>query len=140
VPFYGKHRMNRQFLKQCSHVILMTILGFSLGFGALFAWQAFNRPNTVFEMETTAHFATTDKPLILYSATWCEYCAKVKDYLDQHQIVFENRDIESADPAIQQLFQSLDAQSVPQILIGNTVIRGADLGALEQELMKRQLL
>ncbi|WP_197489935.1 glutaredoxin family protein [Rheinheimera sp. SA_1] len=91
-------------------------------------------------METSAHFATTNKVLILYSASWCEYCQKVKNYLDQHKITYENRDIESTDTTIQQLFQTLGATGIPQILIGNKVIRGADLEALETELKKQQLL
>ncbi|MBU1439106.1 MAG: glutaredoxin family protein [Gammaproteobacteria bacterium] len=132
--------MNQHIFKVFSTYILMTLLGFSMGIGALYAWQHLNRPNSIFEMETSAHFATTDKALILYSASWCNYCQKVKNYLHQHNVVFENRDIESSDPTIQQLFQSLDADGVPQILIGNKVIRGADLSAIEQELKKLQLI
>lgn len=132
--------MNLPTLKGLLAPLGMTALGFGIGIGTLYSWQYLNRPATVFEFETSAHFATTDKALILYSASWCEYCQKVKNYLDQHQVVFENRDIESADPAIQQLFQSLGATGIPQILIGNKVIRGADLEALEAELKKQQLL
>lgn len=132
--------MNLPTLKGLLVSLLMTALGFGIGIGTLYGWQYLNRPATVFEMETSVHFATTDKTLILYSASWCEYCQKVKNYLDQHQIAYENRDIESDNPAIQQLFESLGATSVPQILIGNKVIRGADLEALEAELKKQQLL
>lgn len=132
--------MNLPTLKGLLAPILMTALGFGIGVGALYGWQYLNRPATVFEVETSAHFATTEKALILYSASWCEYCQKVKNYLEQHNIAYENRDIESTDPAIQQLFQTLGATGIPQILIGNKVIRGADLEALEAELKKRQLL
>lgn len=132
--------MNLPTLKGLLVPLLMTALGFGIGIGTLYGWQYLNRPATVFEMETSAHFATTNKTLILYSASWCEYCQKVKNYLDQHQIIYENRDIESDNPAIQQLFESLGATGIPQILIGNKVIRGADLGALEAELKKQQLL
>jgi len=132
--------MKQQGLKGLLSSVLMTLCGFGIGVGALYGWQYLNRPATVTEIATAAHFATTDKALVVYSASWCQYCQKVKNYLDQHQIAFENRDIESADPEIQQLFQSLGAKGIPQILIGNKVIRGADLEALEDELKKQQLL
>ena len=121
--------MKLQVLKGFVTLTLMTLCGFGIGVGALYGWQYLNRPAAITEIETAAHFATTDKMLIVYSASWCEYCQKVKNYLDQHNIAYENRDIESTDTAILQLFQTLGATGIPQILIGNKVIRGADLEA-----------
>lgn len=132
--------IKQQALKSFFGSVMTAVLGFAIGIVALYGWQYANQPPTVIEMDTSAHFAATDKRLILYSASWCQYCDKVKNYLNKHQLVFENRDIESADLKVQQLFQTLGAEGIPQILIGNKVIRGADLAALEDELKKRQLL
>lgn len=132
--------MNRALITEFGSYMLMTILGFALGIGALYTWQSINKPTSVFDMETSAHFVGTDKPLILYSASWCQYCQKVKDYLIRHQVAFENRDIESTDPSVLQLFQALGAEGIPQLVIRNKVIRGADLAAIEQELKQQQLL
>lgn len=131
--------MIRQMFKSILSIALMLFFGVGVGFATLYGWQYLQRPSPVSEMETSAHFASTDKSLIIYTASWCQYCQKVKNYLNQHQIAFEDRDIESTDPLIQQLYQTLGAEGVPQILIGNKIIRGADLGALELELKNQQL-
>lgn len=132
--------MIRPLFKGILSSVLMMLLGVGVGVTTLYGWQYLQRPSSVSEMETSAHFASTNKNLVIYTASWCQYCQKVKNYLNQHQVAFEDRDIESTDPLIQQLYQTLGAEGVPQILIGNKIIRGADLTALELELKNQQLL
>ena len=56
-------------------------------------------------------------PVVMYTASWCPYCARARDYLKRHGVEFDERDIEaSVDAAVE--YESMGAVGVPVLLIG----------------------
>ena len=69
----------------------------------------------------------------LYSTQWCGYCTKTRAYLRRHDVPFTEYDVEQSDEAMSQIMQ-LQAFGVPVVVVGDTVIRGYQLGALAKAL------
>lgn len=64
--------------------------------------------------------------VILYSTTWCGYCAKTREYFADNQIDYQDIDVEQTDEG-QTAYQQMGANGVPIVVINNdTVIRGYD--------------
>lgn len=61
------------------------------------------------------------------------FCAKVKEFLSQKQITFEERDIAKDPMAISDL-QKLGFMTTPVTVVGERVIIGFDQAKLEQAL------
>ena len=119
-------------------VILAVGLGIGLGVKEGLAW--YNTPSPYIEMDTKAHFANVDEKVVLYSTSWCQFCKKTREYLAANNIPFEDRDIEKGDEAIDQLYSSIGAKGIPQIVVGNKVINGFNKTLLVQELKAQKLL
>lgn len=64
-----------------------------------------------------------DGKVILYSTSWCGYCAKARDLMDKHNIEYHEYDIEKSPKARSQ-YESLDGRAIPVLLINGTVVHG----------------
>ena len=73
----------------------------------------------------------------LYSTSWCGYCAKTRDLLQQAKIPFNEYDIEQSTRAYQQ-YQQLGGRGVPVVAIGEQVIHGFKPSAMRQALRQFQ--
>lgn len=62
--------------------------------------------------------------VIVYSTTHCPWCVKVKDFLKQNNVQFEERNAETNPQYAQELFKKSGGGAVPVIDIGGTIIIG----------------
>ena len=64
------------------------------------------------------------KRVIIYSTPACPYCIRLKQFLKEHDIVFENHDV-SADPAkAQEMMRASGQMGVPVLDIEGEIIVG----------------
>jgi len=55
--------------------------------------------------------------LTLYSASWCRDCREAKRFLDDHQIVYTEIDIERTPGAAEELLRNVGKRAIPQFVI-----------------------
>lgn len=123
--------------------VAMLAIGYGLGEGISYAKYQFNTPPpmSAFEiMDTTAHFAQTDKKVIVYGTQWCPHCKRAKQYLNDNRIAYELRDIEQGSDEEKALYGSLQRQGVPQIIIGAKVFAGFNQALIAEELKKQGMI
>lgn len=75
--------------------------------------------------ETSEKEQSVSGPLqiIVYTTSWCGYCARLRDDLNQAEIPFEERDIEKSDAA-REAYDKLGLRGVPITVIGDNIFRG----------------
>lgn len=127
-------------LKGLSTYTFIIAVGLAIGFVAKEGWTIYHKAAAYTQTDTSAHFAKTDKKVVIYTAPWCAYCQKTKSYLAENHIEFVNRDIESGDPDIDKLYQSIGSKSIPQVVIGDKIINGFNKPVIEQALRQQQLI
>ena len=74
------------------------------------------------------------KKVIVYMAEWCPWCHRAMDFLKEHKIPFEARDVEQGNYAQESMKKSGQA-GIPVIDIDGQVVIGFDQGKLK-ELLK----
>lgn len=67
--------------------------------------------------------------VVLYSTSWCPYCAKAREFMQQANIPFSEKDIEASMQA-QAEHRALGGVGVPLLKIGDSVISGFDPQAI----------
>ena len=70
----------------------------------------------------------------VYSAPWCPWCQKTKEFLKEHNIEFEEKDVQKQENAHEALHLSGQA-GIPVTVIDGQVIVGFDVPKLK-ELLK----
>lgn len=73
--------------------------------------------------------------VILYSTSWCPYCAKARRFFHQANIPFTEYDIEKS-PERYSEYEAYELPGVPLIIIGTTVIQGYDPKAIRINIEK----
>lgn len=63
--------------------------------------------------------------VVLYATSWCGYCAKARQLLNENNIPYYEHDIEKSAQALEQ-FKSLGGNGVPLLLVKGEVIKGYD--------------
>jgi len=63
------------------------------------------------------------KKVIMYSTSWCGYCAKARKHFKENGIAFKEYDIEKSQKA-KRKYDALGGQGVPLILVGKKSMRG----------------
>lgn len=81
-----------------------------------------------------------DEKVIIYSTTWCGFCKMAKNYLKQHDIQFQEKDVEQDPAAGTEAVQKSGQMGVPVIDIGGTVIVGFDKPAIDHALAANNLI
>jgi glutaredoxin-like protein NrdH len=61
--------------------------------------------------------------VVVYSSTNCHYCGKLKSYLNEQSIPFEERNIDKDEHYAEELW-NMGMRSVPVTVIGDTKILG----------------
>ncbi len=74
--------------------------------------------------------------IIVYSTPSCPYCNLVKDYLNQREVEFEEKDVSVDRVAAREMIEKSGEMGVPQIDINGTIIVGFNRDAIEVELSK----
>lgn len=81
---------------------------------------------------------TENNQVSIYIASWCPHCSKAKDYLDSLNIPYVTYDIET--PMGQEKFETLHAQGIPIIVVGDLRMDGFNPIQLEKALCKHSIL
>ena len=74
-------------------------------------------------IETLSKRQSRSEQVVMYSASWCGYCRKARDYFTSHGIAFNEYDIETSDKG-QRDYERLGAHGVPVILVGDRRMNG----------------
>ena len=74
--------------------------------------------------------AKAEAQVVMYSASWCGYCRKARDYFTSHNVAFSEYDIETSEKG-QRDYQQLGARGVPVILVGTQRLNGFTPAAFE---------
>jgi len=124
--------MKKHLRSLCAYSLFL-LVGLGLGFGAprAYAWL---KPNYV-EGDYSAYRNGAKSSVVVYSTSWCPYCAKTKAYFAEHKIAYTEMDIEKS-PVAQQHYQQLGGGSIPKVLIGNRMIVGFIPSAFDAALAK----
>jgi glutaredoxin len=83
---------------------------------------SFERLSKVFE---------PDNKVILYSASWCGYCKRARNYFNGHGIAYTEYDVETSEKGRRD-YKRLGAKGVPVILVGNHRMNGFSAAAFEK--------
>jgi glutaredoxin-like YruB-family protein len=71
--------------------------------------------------------------VVAYSDPSCPHCRRLKEYLTNHNIPFENRDV-SGDARAAEELQRMNAPGVPVVRVGDDVVVGFDPARLDEVL------
>ncbi|HVK98198.1 MAG TPA: glutaredoxin family protein [Dongiaceae bacterium] len=61
--------------------------------------------------------------VILYATSWCGYCAKTRELLQENKIDYQEFDIEKSSEG-RAKYEALNGSGVPLLVINGTVVRG----------------
>lgn len=61
--------------------------------------------------------------VVLYTTTWCGYCVKTKNLLNEMGVAYVEVDVEHSSEGRRQ-FEALGGRGVPLLKIGDNVVRG----------------
>ena len=73
--------------------------------------------------EFSGDLGRSGSKVVMYSTSWCGYCAKARQYFKSKGIAFKEYDIEKNKKA-KQKYDRLGGQGVPLILVGKKSMRG----------------
>lgn len=85
-----------------------------------------------------AALAARSDQVVLFSTSWCGYCRKARQYLNQNGIAHVEYDIEKSSEG-KRRFAALGGRGVPLILVGNEQIRGWNPAALKGALARARV-
>ncbi len=71
------------------------------------------------------------KKVIIYTSNTCGYCHAAKDYLDQLEVEYEERNVSTSMDARKELMQQ-GFMGVPVLLVDDEVIQGFDKAKIDQ--------
>lgn len=71
-----------------------------------------------------------EKKVVVYTSNTCGYCHMVKDYLNEKNVPFEERNV-STDASARKELMTQGFMGVPVIYIGDDVVQGFDKNKLE---------
>lgn len=72
--------------------------------------------------------------VIVYSTTICPWCHRVKDYLKQHNIKFEEKNVQEDQEAAHEMVEKSGQMGVPVIDIDGKIIVGFDKEKIDEAL------
>jgi glutaredoxin-like YruB-family protein len=86
--------------------------------------------------------AKTDPKVIIYSTTWCAFCATEEQYLQKLGVDYIKKDIEEDKAAYEELMQKIDGEfrGVPVTDIAGEIVLGFDRSKIDATLKEKQLL
>jgi glutaredoxin 3 len=62
----------------------------------------------------------------MYTTSWCPYCARARQLLDDKGVAFEEIDVEATAEARREMTARSGRGTVPQIFIGEAHVGGCD--------------
>ncbi len=76
--------------------------------------------------------------VIVYSTPTCPWCAKAKQFLDNHDITYRAVDVTSDEAALEEMRKISGQMGVPVIQAGEMVVVGFDMAKLQELAAARQ--
>jgi glutaredoxin-like YruB-family protein len=70
----------------------------------------------------------------VYSTPTCPYCIRLKEYLKQHNVVFENIDVSFDQKGLQEMIDASGQMGVPVVKIDSDIIIGFDQERIDEKL------
>ncbi len=64
--------------------------------------------------------------VLMYATSWCPYCARARQLLQQKGIVFQEIDLDEFPEARAEMMARSHRHTVPQIFVGETHVGGCD--------------
>ncbi|HEY7888160.1 MAG TPA: glutaredoxin 3 [Steroidobacteraceae bacterium] len=64
--------------------------------------------------------------VVMYTTSWCPYCARARQLLEERGIELEEIDVDATPAARAEMMSRSGRSSVPQIFIGETHVGGCD--------------
>lgn len=127
-----------KFLKEAITYVAIAAFALGVGWGAaqLMKHMRQEAPR-VSVTDTRAHFKNLDADVVLYGTSWCPVCKKTREFLGAHHVKFVEYDLEKADARVLSLYKTVGTQTVPVIVVGNTIFRGFNEATLAVELKKK---
>ena len=93
---------------------------------ALGLWLNWDRIDRFFDGEPAV---TGSGEVVLYATSWCGYCRKTRELLEDQGVAYREFDIEESDEGRQQ-YEALGGNGVPVLDVRGTVIHGYDEGEI----------
>ena len=83
--------------------------------------------------KTLSHlsFSNTTSEIVLYTTTWCPACKQAKNYLNQQNVLFKERDIEINDVWASDV-SVLSNSSIPVLLTNDLKVNGYEPSAYSE--------
>ncbi len=72
--------------------------------------------------------------VIVYSTPTCPWCKKIKEFLKEKNIEFEDKNVAEDEKARDDMVEKSGQMGVPVIMIGDKIIVGFDKDAIEEAL------
>jgi len=66
-----------------------------------------------------------ESEVILFSAEWCGYCKKAKQFLNENDIKFTELDLDKSDDNIDR-FEAAGGEGIPYLVVGEQKLAGFD--------------
>jgi glutaredoxin 3 len=64
--------------------------------------------------------------VLMYATSWCPYCARARQLLQQKGIAFQEIDVDEFPEARAEMMARSHRHTVPQIFVGETHVGGCD--------------
>ena len=62
----------------------------------------------------------------IYSAEWCPWCQKAKQFLQEHNVEFEEKDVERNPKAVNEMIHKSGQTGIPVIDVEGNIVVGYD--------------
>jgi len=73
------------------------------------------------------------EPVVLYSTSWCGYCAKMRRFFERNKINYVEYDIEKSATAKRE-YDDLGGGGIPLVLVNRQLVRGYNSSLVVQYL------
>lgn len=70
--------------------------------------------------------------VVVYSAPWCPWCTKVKEWLDQHKIKYEVKDVDANPEYGAELQEKTGQAGIPVTYIDDDMVLGFNVPELKK--------
>lgn len=88
----------------------------------------------IFAAETKSRKASSDPSVVLYTTSWCSYCAKARSFFRRRGITFADYDVEKDSGAARRRRKLHRGDGVPLAIINGVTILGFDSHQYERAL------
>ena len=85
--------------------------------------------------QVTAEDISTEHELVFFSAPWCGYCDRARDWFDDQRVDYLEINIESSTEA-RRLWREAGGRGVPLVLVGDQRVAGYSVDAYRQALAR----